>query len=163
MHESNRGSNDVDVDSRYAALLKMSHMLRDYFRISINTDGQLTSLPELLHGYTPLAEELPAFLWRLSEVSCDDERKCFDEIANVLGAFYSALPYELDASTAHESSNASLQYEERRLGIKGEETLLQVFMPAVKQLLIAPKDLEEMGFLHTLASLEQLYKVFERC
>lgn len=40
-------------------------MLRDYFSLEINDDGELVSLPLLLKGYMPSLGKLPAFLLRL--------------------------------------------------------------------------------------------------
>lgn len=40
-------------------------MLRDYFSLDINDEGELVSLPLLLKGYTPSMGKLPSFLLRL--------------------------------------------------------------------------------------------------
>jgi DNA mismatch repair protein MLH1 len=40
-------------------------MLRDYFSIEIDDDGNLVSIPLLLKGYVPCLGKIPAFLLRL--------------------------------------------------------------------------------------------------
>ena len=149
----------TEVDSAYAVLAHHAPMLQAYFSIYIDASrGQLTGLPELLRGYHPLLEELPMFLWRLAtQVSFKDEVECFDAIANKLAYYYAALPDESSAS------QIETPREERRLGPVGTDTVEQVFMPAVKQLLWSSRDYEELGIVSNLASLEQLYKIFERC
>lgn len=139
-------------------LVSKSAMLQDYFGIDINGDGSLVSIPDLLPGYTPCLHELPLFLWQLSQLpNWDEEEQCFGGISNCLGAFYAALP---DEATIDASSSS---YEERILGPKGQEILEQTFLPAIRQLLIPDRTYESLGIVSTLASLEQLYKIFERC
>jgi DNA mismatch repair protein MLH1 len=40
-------------------------MLKDYFSMEINEDGELLSIPLLLKGYMPCLGKLPTFLLRL--------------------------------------------------------------------------------------------------
>lgn len=40
-------------------------MLNEYFSMSIDDDGQLTSIPMLMRDYTPNLDKLPLFLMRL--------------------------------------------------------------------------------------------------
>ncbi|CCX05135.1 Similar to DNA mismatch repair protein Mlh1; acc. no. P40692 [Pyronema omphalodes CBS 100304] len=46
-------------------LLDKRVMLRDYFSVDINDEGELVSIPMLLKGYTPCLGKLPSFLLRL--------------------------------------------------------------------------------------------------
>lgn len=40
-------------------------MLRDYFSLEINDNGELVSIPLLLKGYMPCLGKLPGFLLRM--------------------------------------------------------------------------------------------------
>jgi hypothetical protein len=46
-------------------LLDKRVMLRDYFSVDINDEGELVSIPMLLKGYSPCLGKLPSFLLRL--------------------------------------------------------------------------------------------------
>lgn len=132
-------------------------MLQEYFSICIDEEGNLVGLPELLKGYLPLLEEAPMFLWRLASLQqWNDEYACFDSIAHTLGLFYAALPVEGTLSE-------TLHPEERLLGPQGEATVVNTFLPAIRQLVISSNDYDDMSISVQLASLEQLYKIFERC
>ena len=148
------------LEGKHSLLMSKSGLLAEYFSICIDDKGNLVGLPELLYGYRPLPEELPVFLWSLCSVPWDSEYACFDGIANVLGLFYSKLSTdeEMGGEVNVEANNFG-----KRLTKNGQHTLELVLLPALKQFLIAGKDCEDMGFITQLASLEQLYKVFERC
>lgn len=146
---------DDDARRRTELLVSKGPMLREYFSICVSEDGKLQGLPELLRGYRALDEELPHFLWNLSSIrEWDSEQRCFGEVARVLGLYYSALPVEEEVAGA---------LEQRVLGPRGDDIVKNVILPAVKQLLVVPNDLEDIGVITQLASLEQLYKIFERC
>lgn len=135
-------------------LLAKSAMLDDYFRISIDNEGCLVSLPDLLDGYNPLPEALPLFFLRLvSEVDWHDELMCFQSIAKEISSLYSCLPRWND---------------ENRKGI--QQTVSGVLYPAFRAYLFPPAEhsssSSETFFgrnILQLTSLEKLYKVFERC
>ena len=50
-----------------------------------------------------------------------------------------------------------------RLSAEGKETLENTLMPAIRQLLLPPRDQPDDELLQVVTSLEKLYRVFERC
>ena len=86
------------AETALCLLKENAEMLDEYFRIGINEDGCLCSLPELLPGYTPTAQAIPLFLLRLAtEVNWDDEELCFRSIARELALLFSKLPCDEEA------------------------------------------------------------------
>jgi DNA mismatch repair protein MLH1 len=53
---------NIDVDEVINLLIKKREMLSEYFSLDISTDGNLSSLPVLLKGYSPNMTKLPPFL-----------------------------------------------------------------------------------------------------
>jgi hypothetical protein len=53
------------IQSIEQVLMDKRVMLRDYFSLEINDDGELVSIPLLLKGYSPSLGKLPTFLLRL--------------------------------------------------------------------------------------------------
>jgi DNA mismatch repair protein MLH1 len=114
---------------------------------------ELLALPALLEGFAPRAAALPIFLLRLAtDTKWDDEQECFHGVAAHIATFYSAL---VDSQRKYVP------------GAKPEpalESLLQgLLLPAIKALLLAPKDVFIDDTVIQIAALDQLYKVFERC
>ncbi|KAG8572411.1 hypothetical protein GDO81_012037 [Engystomops pustulosus] len=85
-------------------LKKKSEMLKDYFSLEIDEEGNLTGLPLLLDNYIPLLEGLPMFILRLAtEVNWDDEKECFDSFSKECSMFYSIRKkYILEESSGSE-------------------------------------------------------------
>lgn len=150
------------LQEKYSLLMSKNCLLAEYFSICIDDKGYLIGLPELLNGYRPLPEELPMFIWNLCLIPWENEYDCFDGVANQLGIFYSMLSRNSDVNSPREA-NHKMKSPEGRLSESGLHTLVYSILPAMKQLVVAKEDYEDMGFITQLASLEQLYKVFERC
>ncbi|XP_034616981.1 DNA mismatch repair protein Mlh1 isoform X3 [Trachemys scripta elegans] len=71
-------------------LKKKTEMLKDYFSLEIDEDGNLTGLPLLLDNYVPPLEGLPMFILRLAtEVNWDEEKECFESLSKECAMFYS--------------------------------------------------------------------------
>ena len=51
-------------------LKKKTEMLKDYFSLEIDEEGNLTGLPLLIDNYIPLLEGLPMFILRLATEVC---------------------------------------------------------------------------------------------
>lgn len=130
------------VESR---LVAQREMLRDYFSITINSDCQLETLPSIVPCYSPLMSQLPLFIIRMAtEINYDDEKSCFKSIAQELAKFYKTL-----------SVTSSLRTMEYLM-----ETIIY---PEIKKKLLPPKQCLSDGSFLRLTSLQELYKVFERC
>ena len=166
------------ADTAVAILVENAELLQEYFRIGVNADGYLCTLPELLPNHNPTPELLPLFLLRLvMRTNWDEELSCFKNIATELAIYYAALPVENDTmaspplSTANDASDGGEgtlpvpSIRDRDFpGPKGSELFRTVLLPALKAHLYAPRQCanDSTTVVH-LASLDQLYKVFERC
>ena len=62
-------------------LQQKAAMLEEYFGVSIDGEGRLCTLPQLIDGYVPELERLPAFVLGLGGVDSQD-------ISNALNFFY---------------------------------------------------------------------------
>ncbi|CAO3590269.1 unnamed protein product [Absidia cylindrospora] len=138
-------------------LVEFAPMLKDYFSITVTPDGQLTTLPMLLRRYIPTLDKLPMFLLRLgTEVDWEDEQGCLDTFSRELAIFYSAEPplplpdHQDEYKKRHDRYLWQIQH---------------VLFPGMKNHFVAPKSIVRDGssYIIQLASLSDLYKIFERC
>uniref|UniRef100_A0A4W3IC65 DNA mismatch repair protein MLH1 n=1 Tax=Callorhinchus milii TaxID=7868 RepID=A0A4W3IC65_CALMI len=134
-------------------LKKKSELLRDYFSLEIDGEGNLTGLPLLLENYIPALEGLPMFVLRLAtEVNWDEEKECFETFSRECSMFYSIRSqYILDERQVL-GSDTSWKW-----------TVEHVVSKAFRTRLLPPKRFTEDGTILQLANLPDLYKVFERC
>lgn len=148
-------------------------MLAEYFSLNITASGLVESLPLLLRDYTPNLDNLPDFLMRLGpqvglcgthrpslmtnhwQVDWTSESECFESFLRELASFYAP-----GAAISVTSSPAS---DEQKAQEKAERWQIQyVLFPAMRRFLVAPKSLLDRDVVQ-IASLPDLYKVFERC
>ena len=180
-----KNSKDFFADRIVATLIKHSEMLQEYFKIGINKEGYLCTLPDLLGGYIPGPLGLPMFLLRLvTETNWEDEMICFRLIAKEIGYYYSSLPIYYDVndndfdsdiddeskvndlkSSDNIDKNKKIKISELKTSnMKFEEIFSSLLFPAIRIHLIAPKQCATDGStVVQLAALEQLFKIFERC
>ncbi|XP_068597667.1 DNA mismatch repair protein Mlh1 [Brachionichthys hirsutus] len=137
-------------------LKKKADMLEDYFSVEIDQDGNLTGLPLLLDRYTPVMEGLPLFILRLAtEVNWDDEGECFRDFGRECSSFYSIRKqYILEAGPGEQQ-----EAEANSWRWKVEHIIFKAF----RTLFSPPTRFGEDGTVLQVASLPELYKVFERC
>lgn len=126
-------------------LVENREMLADYFGIGISEDGELATLPVLIKSYQPLMSYLPIFLVTLAtEVDYADEKNCLREISLQIAKFYSQISLS--------SSQEDLEF------------LIQtIIVPEIRKNLRPPKKFANDRTFLKLTSLQDLYKVFERC
>ena len=135
-----------------ATLVEKRDMLLEYFNIGITDNGMLTTIPLLLEGYYPASIRIPIFLLRLAvEVDWTDEISCFQGVATELSNYYAYVHFPSPSVTALEESSA----------YSSLEIIENVLLPSLKNHLI-PNDNANNAFTQ-IGSLEQLYKIFERC
>ncbi|XP_061852862.1 DNA mismatch repair protein Mlh1 isoform X2 [Colius striatus] len=143
-------------------LKKKTEMLKDYFSLEIDEEGNLTGLPLLIDNYVPPLEGLPMFILRLAtEVNWDEEKECFESLSKELALFYSIRKqYVID-----EANQTNSQNEESDSGgsTTWKWTVEHVLYKAFRTHLLPPKHFTEDGNILQLANLPDLYKVFERC
>lgn len=147
-------------------LVSSREMLAEYFSFCITEDGKIDSLPLLLPGYKPNMNRLPLFLVRIGVyVNWKEEQACFESFLRELAYFYAPLPASqvetwADESFTTEEDNTNGEDEAKRSEVK--RMLEHVIFPAAKQYLVPPESLLEKDFT-CVTSLENLYRVFERC
>jgi DNA mismatch repair protein MLH1 len=147
-------------------------MLLDYFSLGITDDGVVESIPLLLPGYTPNLDKLPNFLMRLgpqvSNPSCNlrcltslcnqvdwtSEAECFSSFFRELAYFY--IPGPLPSVNPPGTEVENTEEKAERWQIE------HVLLPCMRRYLAAPKSLLARDVLQ-VASLPDLYRVFERC
>ncbi|KAL1311806.1 hypothetical protein AAFC00_001886 [Neodothiora populina] len=164
-------------------LMASREMLREYFCLEINEEGELLAIPLLLKGYMPSMSKLPSFLLRLGpHVDWDNEKKCFESFLRELAAFYApegipSSPKNILSSNSggaeatennSEETNStqkdqhqaeSLELDKKRYRL--ERCIENILFPAFRQRLVATKALRR-GVVE-VADLKGLYRVFERC
>ena len=127
------------------------NMLADYFSITINDDMSLTSLPDLLPGYTPRPEGLPGFVVRLAtKVDFTNEQTCFEDIAQSLAWYFSLLPFYEKGD--EENKPGSLRW-----------FIQHQLLPSTRTRFYPRREFSTDGTVLQVAALENLYKIFERC
>ena len=127
-------------------------MLLEYFMLDIRNDtgaAMLHSLPLIVDNITPQAVLLPMFLLRLgTEVEWETEKECFQTLACEFAEFYAPL-----------SATDSKQDEDKDVAW----IVQHVLFPAFRSMLQPSQRIASDGSVLEIASLENLYKVFERC
>jgi hypothetical protein len=175
MEEDGTGSEDTEnnvqtVNRLVDVLLCRREMLFEYFSIDISEDAHLCGLPELLIGYIPNPSYLPYFVLQLAtKVDWEEEQPCFRDVAERLSEYFATL----EAFAAEEEQ----QEEEGVPGGAGTaisraprppilsrdavNTLERLLLPAIRKYL-RPQRGSELHVIE-LESLENMYKIFERC
>ncbi|KAJ3852594.1 histidine kinase-like ATPase [Lentinula lateritia] len=149
------------VDRIVKILHSRRSMLSEYFSLNISEDGLVQSLPLILRDYTPNLDKLPLFLMRLGpQVNWTSETECFESFLRELAYFYVPGPMTSDPSIL---TAMSKETDEDIAGSKAERWQIQhILFPAMRRYLAAPKSLLDVDVVQ-VASLPDLYKVFERC
>ncbi|KAJ7145341.1 histidine kinase-like ATPase, partial [Mycena crocata] len=143
------------VDRIVETLMDRRDMLAEYFSFTITPAGLIESLPLLLRDYTPNLDKLPSLLMRLGpQVDWNSEMECFESFLRELAYFY--VPGPLCSTT-------DPQTEEEKAQVKAERWQIQhIVFPSLRRYIAAPKSLLDRDVVQ-IASLPDLYKVFERC
>ncbi|CAK5272270.1 unnamed protein product [Mycena citricolor] len=133
-------------------------MLSEYFSFNVSASGLIESLPLLLRDYSPNLDKLPSFLMRLGpQVNWTSEAECFETFLRELAYFY--VPGPLVDFPDDDSPDGKTREEQEKV----ERWQIQhVVFPSLRRYLIAPKTLLDRDVVQ-IASLPELYKVFERC
>ncbi|XP_024945642.1 DNA mismatch repair protein Mlh1 isoform X2 [Cephus cinctus] len=126
-------------------LLEKADMLKEYFSIVIDKKGYLKSLPILLEKYFPYEAELPLYILRLAtEVDWTTEQPCFQGICRETAKLFGCVsPNDETHDWKHVTEH--------------------ILYPAIKESLLPPKHFAHDSTILQIASLPDMYKVFERC
>ncbi|XP_048486504.1 DNA mismatch repair protein Mlh1 [Plutella xylostella] len=123
-------------------------MLLEYFSLEITGNCEIAALPLLLDGHTPFMGALPTYLVRLvTEVNWESEKDCFDNFARQTAIFYSQPNPDNSPEVVK-----SEQWKQEH-----------VIFPAIRRNFLPPSSFVTNGAMLQIASLNDLYKVFERC
>lgn len=134
-------------------LVSRREMLAEYFAIGISADGKLCTLPVLLARYVPPLWALPLFCLQLGTlVDYSSERECFASLIRVLGSFYAVHAQQALSDLTVPGSDMTLSW-----------AIEHCIFPALRSVFIPSGELMTSGAVLQVATLEKLYKVFERC
>lgn len=169
-----------------------AEMLEEYFCIYIDQQGSLSRLPVVLDQYTPDMDRVPEFVLCLgNDVDWEDEKSCFQTISAALANFYAMHPpmlpnpsgdglqhykkksvieplgeessmNKLDASEETEIEH-ELVAEAETAWAQREWSIQHILFPAMRLFLKPPSSMAKNGTFVQVASLEKLYRIFERC
>ncbi|KAJ7910618.1 histidine kinase-like ATPase [Mycena leptocephala] len=143
------------VDRIVETLMARRDMLAEYFSFNITPTGLIESLPLLLRDYTPNLDKLPSLLMRLGpQVDWNSEMECFESFLRELAYFY--VPGPLCSTPESETEEEQAQDKAERWQIQ------HIVFPSLRRYITAPKSLLDRDVVQ-IASLPDLYKVFERC
>ena len=164
-------------------------MLREYFSLGMTIEGMVDSLPLLIPDFTPNLDKLPLFFMRLGpqvsslspptwcghlgngKVNWNSEQECFDTFLRELAYFYVPGPGPLLVPSPPESTvndDTDKDKGDHTVNAQQQEEASEkwqiehVLFPAMKRYMIAPKSLLTRDVVQ-IASLPDLYRVFERC
>ncbi|GAA0151335.1 DNA metabolism protein [Lithospermum erythrorhizon] len=172
-------------------LKQKSELLDEYYGIHIDTCGNLSRLPIVLDQYTPDMDRVPEFMLSLgNDVDWDDEKHCFQTVAASLGDFYAMHPpllpnpsgdglkfYKRKTTDTKEGSlsmgsgsdvmeddiDSDLLSEAETAWAQREWSIQHILIPAMRLFLKPPSSMATNGTFVQVASLEKLYRIFERC
>ncbi|XP_026674138.1 DNA mismatch repair protein Mlh1 isoform X2 [Ceratina calcarata] len=141
----NYGPKNKLAESAKDLLLEKADMLNEYFSIVLDKKGNLKSLPVLLEKYFPSQADLPLYVLRLAtQVDWKSESACFRSICKETARYYSHI------SAMHDTHDWKYITE-------------HVLYTAIKESFYPPKNFAHDSTVLQIASLPDLYKVFERC
>ncbi|KAJ9567992.1 hypothetical protein OSB04_003958 [Centaurea solstitialis] len=162
-------------------LKKRVEMLDEYFSIHVDPHGNLCRLPVILDQHTPDMDRVPEFALCLgNDVNWNNERICFQTIAAALGNFYAMHPpllpnpsgdglefYKRGSAnkekTREDEIDEELLSEAENAWAQREWSIQHVLFPSMRLFFKPPTSMATNGTFVQVASLEKLYKVFERC
>ncbi|KAJ0754538.1 putative ribosomal protein S5 domain 2-type [Helianthus annuus] len=161
------------ADMNMKLLTEKAEMLDEYFGIHVDPQGNLSRLPVILDQHTPDMDRVPEFVLCLgNDVAWNDEKICFQTIAAALGNFYAMHPPLLPNPSGDNSDfykrgvegvDDELISEAENAWAQREWSIQHVLFPSMRLFFKPPTSMAANGTFVQVASLEKLYRVFERC
>ncbi|KAK5578395.1 hypothetical protein RB653_008065 [Dictyostelium firmibasis] len=158
------GPKEKIADYLTKLLISKKELLNEYFAIEINDDGEIVGIPQVLDHYVPCTDNLPIFLLKLAtEVEWEFEKECFSGILKEISSFFKIEPSFLKLrdtlTTVTTTNNNNINFIKK----DGKEWVIQhLIFPAFRKL-SPPKKFANDGSVIQITTLDNLYKVFERC
>lgn len=113
-------SPSVIAQKVYNQLYNRRDMLKEYFSLEIDDDGNLITIPLLVKNYMPCMGKLPTFLLRLGPfVNWTDEMECFRTFLIELAGFY--VPESLPQLKVKESQEKEKRFPSPTKGVDDDE------------------------------------------
>ena len=158
---------------------KNRKILKFYFKIKIDENFNLFYLPLILDNYKPSFVKLPSFLFSLATlVNWESEKECFESISKQISKFYS-----LDWFNEEENIHQDVEQQEDQEDQEDQKKVKNIFssqssssIPSKRAWIIEhiilshcksgvpfPKKFTTDRTVIQIASLDKLYKIFERC
>ncbi|XP_022895353.1 DNA mismatch repair protein MLH1 [Olea europaea var. sylvestris] len=182
----NEGLKEKIAEMNADLLKQKTEMLEEYFGIYIEPNGNLSRIPVILDQYTPDMDRVPEFVLCLgNDVDWDEEKNCFQTIAAAIGNFYAMHPPLLPnpsgnglqcykrrvlscspgggSETAEDEFDHELLLEAENAWAQREWSIQHILFPSMRLFLKPPTSMATNGTFVQVASLEKLYKIFERC
>lgn len=161
------------VEQATSRLLDNSAMLSEYFSLDLDRDnGEVTALPSLLADQDVLpVENLPTFFLRLAtQVDWTDEKKCFESFAREL-AYAHVFSQNSTVEENDRAADGGMEAQGEGAGSAGSEAgsrwkIQHVWFPHMASRaggFIPSRALVKEDKLIQVASLNDLYRIFERC
>ncbi|KAI3726580.1 hypothetical protein L1987_66378 [Smallanthus sonchifolius] len=161
-------------------LIQKAEMLDEYFGIHVDPQSNLSRLPVILDQHTPDMDRVPEFALCLgNDVEWNDEKVCFQTIAAALGNFYAMHPPLLPNPSGDNADfykrgvdgkvnipggvDDELISEAENAWAQREWSIQHVLFPSMRLFFKPPTSMAANGTFVQVASLEKLYRVFERC
>ncbi|XP_057531841.1 DNA mismatch repair protein MLH1 isoform X2 [Amaranthus tricolor] len=173
-------------------LKRKAEMLEEYFCIYIDGLGNLSRLPVILDQYTPDMDRVPEFVLCLgNDVDWENEKSCFQTIAAALANFYAMHPpilpnpsgdgiqhyrkkpsvvslgEDLNTSGTNGAGEDEIEHEllaeAETAWAQREWSVQHILFPAMRLFLKPSNSMAKNGTFVQVASLEKLYRIFERC
>jgi len=155
----NDGPKDKIAEYLANLIITKKDILLEYYSIEI-VDGMVVAIPQVLDNYVPCLDNFPIFLLRLAtEVEWEFEKECLQGISREIAHFYKLEPSLLPTPPQQQQQNPPINLIQKN----GKEWIVQhLLFPAFSGML-PPKSFSNDGTVIQITSLDNLYKVFERC
>jgi len=175
--QESSGEKDSIAKKLTDLMLERSEMLREYFAIDVDDEGNLRALPQVLDDYIPQLKYLPLFmLWLCTEVEWEYEVECFEGIARQIADFYCVQPESVytddpnfkpmtyqQPTTTSKPDDRPPPPPDSTDGHSAEWIVQHTVFPHLRKNFFPPKGFSNDGTIIQIAQLENLYKIFERC
>eukprot|EP00127_Corallochytrium_limacisporum_P004306 Clim_evm251s157 gene=Clim_evmTU251s157 len=159
------GSREELAQAAVAQLMVQAEMLREMISLDLDTHTQtLRSLPRLIDDYLPSQDRLPMTLLRLAtEVEWDNDTLLVDTLSREVAQLYALRP-EPSQQIPRLDQVTEEGTDFHTVAPRFTKFVQHIMLPALRaKHYLPPASHLQDGTIVTIASLPDLYRVFERC